>query len=225
MNRQEKLQAIANYLGVDTDYFEEEGYDPNEFESKEYNESYLVLTEDEAREYAKRDIESVFDDLGLDAFTPSFQEWILNNAVEDDFFEDAIRESNQFYIDDIENEYDEVFENRLISELVEEGILTEDNFENWGEESPTVRDDVDLDEKKREYLEHLVSGISDYAEEYKNQFGEDDFNDVVKEGKVDIDMEAVVAECISMDGIAHFVARYDGEEIDLGNDLYAYRVN
>lgn len=225
MEREQKLQALANYLEVDTNYFEEEGYDPNEFESKEYNESYVVLTEEEAREYAKRDIESVFDDLGLDAFTPSFQEWILNNAVEGDFFEDAIRESNQFYIDDIENEYDEVFENRLISELVENDILTEDDFENWGEENPTVKDDVDLDDKKREYLEHLVSGISDYAEEYKNQFGEDDFNDVVKEGKVDIDMEAVVDECISMDGIAHFVARYDGNEHDLGNGLYAYRVN
>lgn len=224
MNRQEKLQAIANYLGVDIDYFEE-GYDPNEFESKEYNESYLVLTEDEAREYAKRDIESVFDDLGLDAFTPSFQEWILNNAVEGDFFEDAIRESNQFYIEDIENEYDGVFENRLISELVDSGILTEDDFENWGEENPTVRDDVNLDEKKMEYLDYLVSGISDYAEEYKIQFGEDDFNNVVKEGRVDIDMDAVVDECISMDGIAHFVARYDGEEIDLGNGLYAYRVD
>ena len=124
MEREQKLQALANYLDVDPSYFEEEGYDPNEFESKEYNESYLVLTEEEAREYAKRDIESVFDDLGLDAFTPSFQEWILNNAVEGDFFEDAIRESNQFYIEDIENEYDEVFENRLISELVDNGILT-----------------------------------------------------------------------------------------------------
>lgn len=142
MNRQEKLQAIANYLEVDPSYFEEEGYDPNEFESKEYNESYVVLTEEEAREYAKRDIESVFDELGLDAFTPRFQEWILNNAVEGDFF-----------------------------------------------------------------------------------FGEDDFNDAVKEGRVDIDMDKVVDKCISRDGIAHFVAIYDGKEIDLGNGLYAYRVD
>ena len=144
MNRQEKLQAIANYLDVDPSYFEEEGYDPNIFESKEYNESYVVLTEEEAREYAKRDIESVFDDLGLDAFKPRFQEWILNNAVEGDFF---------FF------------------------------------------------------------------------FGEDDFNDAVKEGRVDINMDKVVDKCISMDGIAHFVARYDGKEIDLGNGLYAYRVD
>lgn len=144
MNRQEKLQAIANYLDVDPSYFEEEGYDPNIFESKEYNESYVVLTEEEAREYAKRDIESVFDDLGLDAFKPRFQEWILNNAVEGDFF---------FF------------------------------------------------------------------------FGEDDFNDAIKEGRVDIDMDKVVDKCISMDGIAHFVAIYDGKEINLGNGLYAYRVD
>lgn len=142
MNRQEKLQAIANYLEVDPSYFEEEGYDPNEFESKEYNESYVVLTEEEAREYAERDIESVFDDLGMEAFTPDFQEWILNNAVEGDFF-----------------------------------------------------------------------------------FGEDGLNDAVKEGRVDIDMDKIVDECISRDGIAHFVAIYDGKEIDLGNGLYAYRVD
>ena len=225
MEREQKLQALANYLEVDTNYFEEERYDPNEFESKEYNESYLVLTEEEAREYAERNIENLFDDIGMESFTSSFQSWILDNAVESDFFEEIIRNAKEAYIENIEDEYDDVFENRLISELVDADILTEDDFENWGEENPTVRDDVDLDEKKRDFLEYLVSDISDYAEEYKSQFGEDDFNDVIKENKAIIDMEAVVAECISMDGIAHFVAIYDGNEHDLGNGLYAYRVN
>lgn len=166
MEREQKLQALANYLEVDTNYFEEEGYDPNEFESKEYNESYVVLTEEEAREYAKRDIESVFDDLGLDAFTSSFQEWILNNAV------------------DIETFAEEHYGNVLAAEEID---LID------------LRDSYGKDEHGKYYV---YEGIEPY-----------------------VDMEAVVDECISMDGIAHFVARYDGNEHDLGDGLYAYRVN
>ena len=38
-------------------------------------------------------------------------------------------------------------------------------------------------------------------------------------------MDEFVQECIDADGRGHFVANYDGEEIELQNDYYAYRVN
>ena len=38
-------------------------------------------------------------------------------------------------------------------------------------------------------------------------------------------MDDFVQECIDADGRGHFVANYDGEEIELENDYYAYRVN
>jgi len=38
-------------------------------------------------------------------------------------------------------------------------------------------------------------------------------------------MDEFVQECIDADGRGHFVANYDGEEIELENDYYAYRVN
>ena len=38
-------------------------------------------------------------------------------------------------------------------------------------------------------------------------------------------MDDFVQECIYADGRGHFVANYDGEEIELENDYYAYRVN
>lgn len=166
MNRQEKLQAIANYLEVDPSYFEEESYDPNIFESKEYNESYVVLTEEEAREYAKRDIESVFDDLGLMSFTKSFQDWILKNAV------------------DIE-------------------AFAEEYFHDG-----TTADDIDLID-------------------LRDSYGKDGRGNYVVYADIEpyVDMEKIVEECIRLDGIAHFIAMYDGKEIDLGNGLYAYRVN
>ena len=38
-------------------------------------------------------------------------------------------------------------------------------------------------------------------------------------------MDEFVQDAIDADGRGHFVANYDGEEIELENDYYAYRVN
>lgn len=179
MERKEKLQALANYLGVEPDYFEEESYDDNAFESKEYNEEYLVLTEDEAREYAEQDIRNIFDDLGLESFTPEFQEWIMNNALDSEPFEELLDEEIDYF---------------TTQEPDEDSLAYVQSFEN------------------------------DPIEYAKQLFGEKGFNNFVKERDA-LDMDAVVEECISQDGIAHFIASYDGNEIDLGNGLFAYRVN
>ena len=48
------------------------------------------------------------------------------------------------------------------------------------------------------------------------------YNEIVP-GHTNIDK--IVDEAIKWDGIAHFISRYDGKEIDLGNGLYAYRQN
>lgn len=40
------------------------------------------------------------------------------------------------------------------------------------------------------------------------------------------DMDEFVADAVALDGWAHFLARYDGREIELeGTDFYAYRIN
>jgi hypothetical protein len=39
------------------------------------------------------------------------------------------------------------------------------------------------------------------------------------------DMDAFVYDSIGADGRGHFLAGYDGEEIELAGDYYAYRVN
>lgn len=216
----ERAQALANYLEVDVDTIT----NPygNTFETED-GEEYLVLTEEEAREEAEQSIEGIFDDLGLESFTPSFQDWILENAVDQDWFEDAMRESYDNYIGDIRDEEDNVFENRLISEMVDEGILTEDDFDNWGEDSPTVKEDIEMWSKEEEYLDKLCD--QDAVEWYKDNFGLTDFKDVIKENPNIIDMEEVVSEAISIDGISHFIATYDGSEIELENGYYAYRTN
>ena len=164
---QERIEKLAEYLEEPVENFKE-GYTENIVENTETGEIYFVGTYDESYEEARDSIESTFDDLGLDAFTPWFQTWIVENALEEEWFEDAQRESFTYYVEDIENENDETFE--------------------W----------------------------------YKLNFGLD--RDFVKNGP-SIDMEVVVDKAIEEDGIAHFVARYDGKEIELDDDLFAYRID
>lgn len=40
-----------------------------------------------------------------------------------------------------------------------------------------------------------------------------------------IDRDRIIEEAIDWDGVAHFLAYYDGDEIELPNGLYAYRLN
>lgn len=38
-------------------------------------------------------------------------------------------------------------------------------------------------------------------------------------------LEEFVSEAVQVDGVGHFLSGYDGEELELENDLYAYRTN
>lgn len=223
ITKNDRLNALAAYLNVDAnEYFDMDNYfNDNVFKSKQFDEEYLVLTEKEAYDRAVEEIKSIYDDLGLESFTPNFQQWIIDNAIGDAWFVDAFDEMNQGYVDDIESESDDVYENRLISELVDENILTEEDFDNWGEDHPTLKDSVNLDEKKAEYVEKLAP--TDPIKEYKDEFGNDTFKKAVDQAGIDLDM--VAKEAIAQDGVAHFIALYDGDELDLGNGLYGYRIN
>ena len=211
---EDRINALASYLEVDPSTITD-GYTENLFETED-GEEYFVVTEDEGRELARQDIENVFDDLGLEAFAPDFQDWILNNAVDTSFLEDFVREDYQNYAYDIESESDDEYGTRLAAECVENGLISEEDFED-GE----YIGDEDLQELLTEYL---CDQVTDYREWFEWNFGGDELSRILKDNLV-VDMDAIVDECLTWDGVAHFVASYDGDEIELGDDLYAYRVN
>jgi hypothetical protein len=219
----ERIQALATYLDIDPS--EISNTYGNEFETPEGD--YLVVDEDEAEQLARDDIENLFDELGLDSFTPDFRDWIIMNALDNDWFEDAVRESYESYVDDIEYEGDDIYENRLIQELYDEYILTDDDFEQDEDGEPdytTLLDSVDIDDKKSEYIDLLIYRAGDPVDYCGDNFGWEWVSNMATTHNL-IDMDEVVEQCIYMDGVAHFIARYDGNEIELGNGLYAYRTN
>jgi hypothetical protein len=202
---EERVFALATYLGVDASDCTNT-YD-NEFETPEGD--YYVVTEEEAEELAREDIINLFDELGLEAFTEYFRSWILENALDKDWFEDAVRESTEAYVDDIAYE-----DGRLEEELLEAGIITEAD----------VEEGYDVEDAKERYVQYLMDETGDFVDYCGFNFGWDWVSKVAVQNNL-IDMDAVVEQCLFEDGVAHFIARYDGEEHDLGNGLFAYRNN
>lgn len=221
----ERGESLANYLGLNPEDIEVSSYNDKLYETVD-GEEYLVLTPEEAEEEARADIENIFDDLGLESFTEYFQEWIKDNALDSEWFEDAQQESNESYVEDIESESDDTYDNRLVAELYDEGLISDDDLEVTEDGTYTLRDyDTVIDELKEEYVERLCEREPDAVQWFIDNFGSQEINRVIESNPWVIDMDAVVDECIYQDGVAHFIARYDGEEIDLENGYYAYRQN
>lgn len=84
--------------------------------------------------------------------------------------------------------------------------------------------DLSEEDIRDNYYNALQDSIqNNWIDEFKYQFGEELFNDIViKENLIDID--ALAQWCVDMDGVAHFLASYDGEEIE-ENGYYIYRTN
>lgn len=203
----DKKEYLEKELGVtvtetNDDYFETED-----------GEEYRVLDYDESVEAVKEETESLMDDIGFDAFTPEFRDWIFQNAADEDFLHDVVREDFEFYVEDIMDDKE-----RFLDELKENGLLEED---------ATVDDIPDGIED--DLVDKLVDNVGDYYEYLEGNWGAKEVaNLIMKNNAVDIDK--IVEEEIDWDSFGHFLAGYDGKEIELTDDngnivYYAYRIN
>ena len=223
---EDKIKALAAYLGLDESTIKE-GYDDDIFETED-GEEYLVLDEYDANERAREAVINAISELGITSFTESFQEWVYSNALDEEWFEDAMRESYEAYVEDIESEIDSDYDNRLIQEMYDEGIIDDEDFDTDedGEIDYTIFIG-DLEDAKERYVSHLCDQWDDPVEWYKDNFGDESLNDVVEQHNL-LDEDAIADEAIEWDGRGHFLADYDGDELDLEGEedtYFAYRIS
>ena len=162
---------------------------------------YLVLTEDEREEEFYNYQKILIDDMGLESFSEWAQDYIIDNFVNDEWFMDAMVEYYGDYILGLNEELadDEKFKNRLEEELANYNCEDEEGL---------------LD-----YYCSLESPIDWFL----NNFGEVEFSVTVKENDL-IDWDDVIDWVAHEDGYGCLSA-YDGEELELNDNLYAYRIN
>ena len=196
-----KIEALAKFLGIKANKIKESVNNDGIFEI-ENGERYMVLTDDEA-EKTFYDYESnLIEECGLDAFTDWERDYIIENYLDVDWFEDCFRKNYEIYANDIESEpaISGKYENRLEEEMAEAEC-------------------ADIDE----FIDYLVDSIrDDFVEEFKFNFGEETLTEVIMSDNL-LDMDAVVDYIKETDGRG-ILATYDGVENEEG-EYYIYRTN
>ena len=190
--------------------------------STEDGEEYIVTDHDTARELAEADVREIYDDLGLESFAPDYKDYILTNFVNDDPFWDAMHESDESYVDDIKSEGSDEYESRFVEELVERGIASKDDLEER-DGVLALKDGLE-DEMTDKFVESMDEDYDDATQWFMDNFGEKEFRDFAERNNA-LDVDRMVEDVVDTDGIAHFIASYDGAELELDDDMYAYRIN
>lgn len=154
----------------------------------------------DAYSWAKDICKDIIDDCGLT--DNLIYEAEIQGMIDESWFEDFWRESHEF-------------------QAYEEGIqyiATEEEMEQL------ENGDITEDEIRENYLDGLNASIDgQWMEEYKYQFGDEEFHRVLThEGLIDLD--ELACYCVDTDGVGHFIASYDGDEIE-HEGYYIYRVN
>lgn len=184
------------------------------------NEEWLFVTDEEADDLAREDIKNLLDDIGV----TGLNNVNLEDYVDTDWFADALREMEEFYVEDISNESDRKFENRLVQEAYDAGVITDDDFEKDEDGDPDYNTFTgDEDKMKEDYIEYLIENAGDPIQYYIDNFGKDEFDQVVIKNNL-VDLDALTEYILDVDGRANSLARYDGYEHEV-NDIYYYRQN
>ena len=229
----EKIEALAEYLDVDVDDIEEiydNTFIVNDEDSEFYEQEFVVYTDYEADEAVKENLERIADEAGW-VFDLPIGDYIGNSS----WFDEAQHESNENYAYDIMHESDDVYESRFVAECVERGIIPDDD--DWFEEDEDGKLAIvksidgtsdaiyDAEDFFDEFVESLDSMYEDGFEWFIDGFGESDLRYLISEGRLNIDFDKLAEDVIRYYGRGEELSSYDGDEHELDDDYYAYRVN
>lgn len=210
----EALEAVSNEFFIDHEY--DNCYSLS-------GEEFLIFDDyDEAKSAAIDSAKEIIDDCGYECVNG----W--EDYVDEEWFKDAIRESFESYAEDIEEEFDSTYGNRLVQECYDRDLIDDDDFEvDENGDIDYTECTVDSYKLQERLVDDLCSdafwgGAASY---YIDNFGEESFNYAVKENGL-IDEDALAEYCVDADGVAHFLASYDDEENEFefeGVTYYIYR--
>ena len=197
---EERIKVLAEFLGIEESEILK-GYRDNIFETSD-GEEYLVVTDKEADDEFYQYEENLIDELGLDAFSDWAKDYIIENCVDTEWFENFYYEDYESYANDIETESasSDEYENRLEEEMAEAECTTIEEF-----------------------VEYMVDRIrDDLVGQFEFDFGKDTLRDVISRYNL-LDTDAVVDYIKEQDGRG-ILAGYDGIENEEG-EYFIYRIN
>jgi hypothetical protein len=215
---EEALASLIEETGYDDLEITIVSNDGNEFYATDENAEYRVFkTEDDAEEVA---VEQVREDME-ESPESFYQDFLLQHIDGRSFFESALDEMNLSYAEDIKSEDDERYANRLIAEMVENGIMDEDDALSGNAEELA---DLYIEDFANLMTEEQLNEGNDGFDYFVSNFGLEYTMKLVIDNNL-IDIDEASKDAVISDGIGHFLSSYDGETLYLSNDYVAYRVN
>lgn len=200
----EQRKELARLLGKKDIYPNSDEIEHGVILSFDDDTEYFVFdSEDSARQQAKQSMQDLFDDIGIEGWDSDF----ARNYY-------TIREGDiSFLVDDMVEAEREAIEDELQSAVENDptgaGMNIEDEIEDR------------LDEMRNEYERKLSDDPKDFLVNELGYYSEEDF---FKQSFVDYDLDDMFEASLDLDGIAHTLAHYDGEELVL-DGYYFYRHN
>ena len=206
-----RKQALANYLQVEVEDIESNGN--NEFEVN--GATYRVLTDEEADYEFDNNVRSLWDDLGLEGVGSYLKEWILENALDEGELEDVVREEITYDV------HDYLSDEEVVEECIDYGIISR---EDAYDEDDELKDDLDLADLSEQLIDKRLEDIDSYGEYLIDRgWDENALSQYIDEEKV---IEAIKDDIdVNGSGRGQELAYYDGDELDLDNGLFAYRID
>ena len=135
----------------------------------------------------------------LEGVTDWAREYIINNFVDEDHFEDLLRDEVEYYVEDIKNE-------------------DSDDDEQW-----ESRFDQEMEEYEASDEEDLIDKVADSwsggdaIEYYKGNYGEEWFYNELSDGN-NIDVDTVIAWLVDQDGDS--IEGYEVEATEIDDQWY-----
>ena len=102
---------------------------------------------------------------------------------------------------------DNYIKDDVIDSFIDDEIEYFETQENDPEQLEYLRS-LDTKESKLDYIRNIFGDLSDFID-----------------SREALDEDEVARAAVDADGVAHFIAYYDGEENELGNGYFAYRIN
>ena len=157
-------------------------------------EVWSVLDDSEADEAFVSYQKDSLEDFGLTQFSSLAKDYIMENCIDVDWFEDCMRQSYEIYVEELKQE------NRLEDEMNEVEV-----------------------EDEEEFIEHLCGQWHDGIEWYMEQYGTEECEMAIENNNL-YDTDKII-EYVKEHYGRGCLALYDGQEIELQDGYFAYRID
>ena len=215
---EEALESLIEQTGIDDLEITMVSNSGNEFFASNDNEDYRVFkSEHDAEITAENEVREMLED-SPENFDKNF---IVNYIDGRDYFQDALMEMNYSYAYNIQSEDDNKYANRLISEMVDYGLLDEEDAQSGNADELAdyyTEDFVNL--LTNEQLEQGDNGLAYFID----NFGEKETLKMAIENNL-IDIYEASKDAVESDGIGHFLTNNDEEMLYLSDGYVAFRNN